>query len=80
MEQKIYCGPNIAKFGLFRYQVFIGEDYAFNVKDAIKAIPEVEHLFCSVANLETMRRACETAGTAENVYYREIEKKIKELR
>ena len=74
--QKVYCGPNILKYGMLRYQVFIGEDYPYNVKEAIEAIPELGHLFCEVDELDNTRKAIKESGTALNVYYSEVLKKL----
>lgn len=76
--QSIYCGPNILKFGLLSYQVFIDE-LPYNVKEAINNIPELEYLFCSVENLDETRRLIREKGSALNVYYTEAEKKVREI-
>ena len=80
MTQRIYCGPNLIRFGLFTYQVFIGEDYAPNVQDALSYIPEIKHLFCDVADLDSFRAKINTQGTAEHVFYQTIERKSKEVK
>lgn len=79
MIQKIYCGPNILKYGIMRYQVFIGEGYAVNVSEAIAGIPEIENLFCEIGELESMRSRVADVGSAEHLYYSVVEQKAREL-
>lgn len=76
MEQKIYCGPNLPRYGLMSYQVFLGE-YPGNVQEAIRDIPEIEHLIVEVKELETLRRRIKESGTVEKLYYERVKGKVK---
>ena len=78
--QKIYCGPNLLKYNLMRFQVFIGDDYPYNVKEAINAIPAVNFLFCEIGELENMRARIADTGSAESVYYAKVENFVKEMK
>ena len=76
MSQRVYCGPNILKYGMLKYQVYLGDEYPYNVQEAIEAIPELSHLFCEVEELDAVRKAIKETGTALNVYYNEAVKKL----
>lgn len=74
-SQKIYCGPNIPSRGLFKYQVFLG-GLPFNVKELILAIPEIEKLIVNAVEVDDLRMKINRKGSAENLYYETIKKKV----
>lgn len=73
----MYCGPNIYKFGLFQYQVFIG-GYTHGVKDAMREYPEIEKLSVPVSEVDSFRAKIAKKGTAENLWYETVKRRLGE--
>ena len=71
----IYCGPSLPRGILLQYTTYRGELPAF-IQAEIGKCQAIGRLFVSPAKLDDTRRASAKAGTAENVWYREILKYI----
>ena len=74
--QLVYCGANWLKHGLTKYQVFLG-GMSYNLKEAIKELPEIEKLICNVSELDELRAKISTKGTYESQIYEKLEDYIR---
>ena len=71
IRQVVYCGPNLPKYGITQYQVYLG-GYPVNLKEAIAVCPEIEKLIVGIDELEKTRRNIKIKGTIEQLRYERI--------
>ena len=74
--QLVYCGANWLKYGLTKYQVFLG-GMPYNLKAAIKELPDLNNLICNVSELDELRAKILTKGTHESHLYEVTENYIR---
>lgn len=70
-ERLIYCGPNLPGGMLLQHTIFKGGIPA-HIQEVIKKCPAVKSLLVSPARLQAVTNAIQTAGSLENLRYKEI--------
>ena len=80
IENIIYCGPTLKKYGLTKGAAFVGKksDTLKFLKDAIKDIPEVESMLVTSSELAGKLKALKAKNNAFYIKYTEIERKSRE--
>lgn len=76
-ERLIYCGPNLPGGLLQKHTIYKGGIPA-HLADAIGKCPAIKSLFVPAAKLQQVTAAVQSAGSLENLRYREIHKFIQE--
>ena len=80
IENIIYCGPTLKKYGLTKGAAFVGKksDTLKFLKDAINDIPEVESMLVTSGELAEKLKALKAKNNAFYIKYKEIERKSRE--
>lgn len=80
IENIIYCGPTLKKYGLTKSAAFVGKksDTLKFLKDVIDNIPEVESMLVTSGELAGKLKALKAKNNAFYIKYKEIERKSRE--
>lgn len=70
-EALIYCGPSLLGGLLNKYAVY-QNGLPVHLEEQLKECPSIKRLFVPVSIFPDVEMKIATAGTAENVWYREI--------
>ncbi|SDD89670.1 hypothetical protein [Sporomusa acidovorans] len=76
-ERFIYCGPSLPGGLLQQYTIYKG-GIPVHLSDAIEKCPAIKALFVAPAKLQAVTAAIQSAGTLENLRYKEIQKFLQE--
>lgn len=73
----IYCGPNLPKGLLLRFTIFRNGAIPEYLKKHIEACPAIGRLCVRVADMSKTLQAIGQAGTAESVWFGQVQEYMK---
>ncbi|HWR07753.1 hypothetical protein [Sporomusa sp.] len=76
-ERYIYCGPSLPG-GLLQQHTIYKNGIPEHLSVAIEKCPAIKALFIAPAKLQVVTDAIQSAGSLENLRYKEIQKFIQE--
>lgn len=76
-ERFIYCGPSLPTGLLQQHTIYKG-GIPEHLKNVIEKCPGIKSLFVPYSKLQAVTAAIQSAGSLENLQYRDIQKFIQE--